>query len=81
MMTFNSRLANKAIERILELSADAHIERHSAAKDSPEFHTLTGVITAYGKALSLLVELQQRDEFYAMICGLDLPEPGSELVH
>jgi hypothetical protein len=39
------------------------------------------VITAYGKALSLLVELQQRDEFYAMICGLDLPEPGSELVH
>lgn len=81
MTTFNSRLANKAIERILELSADAHIERHNAAKDSPEFRTLTGVITAYGKVLSLLVEFQQRDEFYAMICGLDLPEPGSELIH
>jgi diacylglycerol kinase len=81
MMSFNSRLANKAIERILELSADAHIERHGAAKDSPEYVKLTGAIAAYGKALSLLVELQQRDEFYAMICGFDLPEPGSELVH
>ena len=81
MLNFNSRLVNKAIERILELSADAHIERHGAAKDSPLFQSLTGAIAAYGKALSLLVELQQRDEFYAMICGFDLPEPGSELVH
>jgi hypothetical protein len=81
MMSFNSRLANRAIERILELSADAHIERHGTAKDSPEYRHLTGAITAYGKALSLLVELQERDEFYAMICGLDLPEPGSELLH
>ena len=81
MMNFSSRLVNKAIERILELSADAHIERHGAANDSAEFHKLTGAISAYGKALSLLVELQQRDEFYALICGFDLPEPGSELVH
>lgn len=81
MLNFNSRLVNKAIERILELSADAHIERHGTGKNSPEFHNLTGAINAYGKALSLLVELQQRDEFYAMICGFDLPKSGSELVH
>jgi hypothetical protein len=81
MTNFNSRLANKAIERILESSADAHIERHGVAKGSPEYHYLTGAIAAYGKALSLLVELQQRDEFYALICGFDLPEPGSEVVH
>ena len=81
MMSFNSRVANRAIERILELSADAHIERHGAARNSPEFQNLTGAITAYGKALSLLVELQQRDEFYAMICGFDLPESDSEVVH
>ncbi|HEX4545288.1 MAG TPA: hypothetical protein VH110_02925 [Candidatus Acidoferrum sp.] len=81
MMNFNSRLANRAIERVLELSADAHIERHGVAKDSPQYQKLSGAITAYGKALSLLVELQQLDEFYAMICGFDLPESGSEVVH
>jgi hypothetical protein len=81
MINFNSRDANRAIERILELSADAHIERHGVAKDSPEFHNLTGAIIAYGKALSILVELHQRDEFYALICGFDLPESGSQLVH
>jgi hypothetical protein len=81
MINFNSRIANKAIEGVLELSADTHIERHNVAKDTPEYDKLTGAIAAYGKAISLLVELQQRDEFYAMICGFDLPESGSELVH
>lgn len=80
MMNFSSRLANDAIERILELSADAHIERR-AARDSQQFHNLTGAITAYGKALALLTALQQRDEFYAMICGPDLPDSGSEVLH
>src|SRR5436305_1198121 len=32
-----------------------------AAKDSPEFHSLAGAIAAYGKALGLLVALQQRE--------------------
>lgn len=81
MMNFSSRLADDAIKRILELSADAHIERRRAARDSQEFHNLTGAITAYGKTLALLTALQQRDEFYAMLCALDLPEPGSEVVH
>lgn len=81
MMNSSSRFANDAVERILELSADAQIERRRAAKNSPEFQNLTGAITSYGKALALLTELQQWDEFYAMICGPDFPESGSEAVH
>ena len=71
MMKANSGLANKVIERILELSADAHIQRRGTAKDSPEFHKLTGAIAAYGKALALLTALQEREEFYAMMDELD----------
>ena len=73
MMKPNSGLANKVIERILELSADAHIQRRGTVKDSPEFHKLTGAIAAYGKALALLAALQQREEFYAVIGELHVP--------
>jgi hypothetical protein len=47
-----------AIERILELSAEAQIKRREAADDSPTFHNLTGAIVAYGKALGLLSKLE-----------------------
>jgi hypothetical protein len=50
--------ADTAIERILELSAEAHIKRREAAEDSPAFHNLTGAIIAYGKALGLLSKLK-----------------------
>ena len=73
MMKANLGLANKGIERILELSADAHIRRRGTFKGSPEFHNLTGAIAAYGKALELLTALQQLEEFYAMIDQLDVP--------
>jgi hypothetical protein len=53
-------LANEAIERILELSADTQITRRMTAKDSPAFHNLTGAITAYGKTLALLTALLYR---------------------
>jgi hypothetical protein len=48
---------DNAIERILELSADAQMKRREAAEDSPAFHNLTGAIAAYGKALDLLSKL------------------------
>ena len=35
---------DSAIERILELSAEAQIKRREAAADSPAFHNLTGAI-------------------------------------
>ncbi len=65
MMKPNVGLANMSIDRVLELSADAHIRRRGTIKDSAEFHKLTGVIAAYGKVLALLTGLQQWEEFRA----------------
>lgn len=73
-------LANEAIERILELSADTQITRRMTAKDSPAFHNLTGAIAAYGKALALFTALQQ-EEFYAIIGECDLSTCAAERKH
>ena len=67
MRKSSSGHAGHAIDRVLELSADAQITRRQTPKDSPAFHSLTGAIAAYGKALALLTALQQREEFYAII--------------
>ena len=66
--------AGQAIERVLELSADAQITRRQTPKDSPAFHSLTGAIAAYGKALALLTALQQREEFYPIIAQCEFSE-------
>jgi hypothetical protein len=68
-MKANLGHAAQAIERIIELSADAHITRRMVAQDSAAFHNLTGAIAAYGKALALLTALQQREEFYTMVAA------------
>jgi hypothetical protein len=73
MMNANGGLASKGIERILELSADAHIRRRGTVEGSVEFHQLTGAIAAYGQALALLTALQEWEEFYAMIGQYELP--------
>jgi hypothetical protein len=70
----NSGHAAQAIERVLELSADAQITRRITPKDSPAFHSLTGAIAAYGKALAILTALQQREEFYTIIAQSELPQ-------
>ena len=57
---------NGAIERILELSAEAQVKRREAAEDSPAFHNLTGAIVAYGKALGVLSKLTEvQTELYS----------------
>jgi len=66
-MFFNSGVTEKGIARLLELSADAHIQRRQSSADSATCHRLTGMIAAYGKALALLTALQQREEFYFVI--------------
>lgn len=73
-MIKSNGLANEAIERILELSADAHIQRSEVAKDSPAFHNLTGAIAGYGKVLALITELQQHEEFNQIIGQFELSE-------
>jgi hypothetical protein len=69
--------ADRAIEQVLELSADAQITRHETRKDSPAFHRLTGAIGAYGKALALLTAVQQRQEFFTVIAGCEYSEDVS----
>ncbi len=68
-MKSNSGHAGRAIERIIELSADAQIARRMMPRDSAAFHNLTGAITAYGKVLALLTALQQREEFYTRVAA------------
>ena len=74
MMERNAGVASKGIERILGLSANAHIQRRMTIKDSPEYHNLTGAIAAYGKALAVLAALKYREEFRAMIAQPDVRE-------
>ena len=76
----SSGLANRVLEQILELSADAQIERRRTAKDCPAFHNLSGAITAYGKAVGLLVAIQQEQELYDFMLALSLPESVTEKV-
>ena len=81
MMKASSGLANRVIDRIVELSADAQIERRMTAKDSVAFHQLAGAIAAYGKALSLLVAVREQEEFYEIMRELNLLVSVSERVH
>src|SRR5260370_5248453 len=70
----SSGQADQAIERVLELSADAQITRRKTPKDSPAFHSLTGAIAAYGKALAILTALQKSEEFYSIVAQYELSE-------
>jgi len=54
MRKSSSGHAGQAIERVLELSADAQITRRRTPKDSPAFHSFEGAMAAYGKTLALL---------------------------
>jgi hypothetical protein len=74
MRNSNSGHAGHAIQRILELSAEAQITRHKTPKHSPAFHSLTGAIVAYGKTLAILTALQQREEFFRVVFQYDLAE-------
>jgi hypothetical protein len=74
MMNIGSGLAGKAIQRVLDLSADAQITRREVAKDSPAFQNLTGAIAAYGKVLAILTALQQRAEFYTILGQYEISE-------
>jgi hypothetical protein len=68
MMEFPS-FAEKAVQRILELSADLQIKRRATTKYSPEFHNYGVAIAAYGKVLEVLTALQQ-DELSSPSLGL-----------
>lgn len=81
MMITRSRLANRVIDRILVLSADAQIERRKTAKDTWEFHNLSGAIAAYGKALALLLEVREQEELRDLVRELSMAEGVADRVH
>jgi len=56
-------LVEKAVERILELSADVQIKRRVTRNGSSAFRELSAVIAAYGDALEVLTTLRQQDEY------------------
>ena len=70
----NAGYVGQAIERVLELSADAQLARRKTPRNSSAFHHLTGAIAAYGKALALLAALQQREEFFMVIAQCEYSE-------
>ena len=56
-------LVEKAVEQILELSADLQIKRRATRNGSSAFREFSTAIAAYGDALEVLTSLQQRDEY------------------
>jgi hypothetical protein len=71
-------VSERAIERILELSADLQIKRRATAKYSFEFQEYSAAIAAYGEVLELLTGLRL-DEQYAPSLGLfGSLEPSTE---
>lgn len=61
-MMESSSLVDKAVERILEMSADLQIARLATTKHSLAFHEYSVAITAYGKVLEMLTGLQRQEE-------------------
>ncbi len=60
-------VVDKAVERILELSADLQIRRRAVIYGSSTFHDFGVAIAAYGDALEVLTTLQQREEYCASL--------------
>lgn len=73
-MELDASFTNEFIDQILELSADAHVRRRMAIKNSPEFHSLTGAISAYGTILALFTTLQRVQEFYVRAAEQYVPQ-------
>lgn len=73
-MKTSTGLVDFTIGRVLELSGDSHADRRMAPNGSPAFHRSTRAIAAYGSVLSFLVALQEREEFYAMMAEMKLPD-------
>lgn len=54
-------LADQAVQRILELSADLQIKRRATDGGSPAFRDLSDEIAAYGQVLEVLITRQQEE--------------------
>jgi hypothetical protein len=59
-----------AIDRILELSAEAQTRRREAPENSSAFHKLTGAVLAYGQTLDLLTKLRKEPSWNQVSPGV-----------
>lgn len=73
-MKAESSPLDQIMERILELSADAQIARRLAARNSLEFHSLSGAISAYSKVIELVMAAKERQELLAAIERLEFSD-------
>jgi hypothetical protein len=67
-------LLERAVARIVELSADLQIKRRGTTKCSLEYHDHGVMIAAYGEALAVLTALQQQEEcsaYFGLVGSLD----------
>ena len=68
-MMESSSLLEKAVERILEMSADLQIKRCATTKYSLAYHDLSVAIAAYGDVLGVLTMLDEQEQ-YSCTLGL-----------
>ncbi|HXN52505.1 MAG TPA: hypothetical protein VN943_11250 [Candidatus Acidoferrum sp.] len=71
-------LADKAVERILELSADLQIKRRATGRYSLAYHDFSVAIAAYGRVLDVLSTLQQPEEYSSTLGFLGSLEASRE---
>jgi hypothetical protein len=67
---------DEAIDRILELSAEAQTKRREAAENSPTFHKLRGAVLAYGEALDVLTKLRKESNWKQRSSGTTVTALG-----
>lgn len=67
MINFKSSFVESFIGHILELSAQAQIERRKMEKSSPAFQRLSGTVLAYGNVLALLTAFREMEELEALL--------------
>ena len=81
-MTPSTSFLERAIARIVELSADSQIKRRRTMKYSLEYHDHGMTIAAYGEVLAVLTALQQQEEcsaYFGLVGSLD-PAPETRAI-
>lgn len=81
MMKFKLGLAEKLMEQVLELSAEAQIERRKTERSSVAFQSLSGEIVAYGNMLALLTTMQAAEELDPLLSDWNLRDCAVALTH
>jgi|GEM_PF-5150559 len=72
MLTFKSGFAESFMGQILELSAQAQIERRNMEKSSAAYEKTSGAILAYGNVLALLTALRALEDIEVTLGQTDI---------